>query len=302
MFTKELAIVHYIMRVWRELSNLYFLFFRQALTVNAYVDTNSWKAISTRNWGDDLNYFFLKMISNRPVIIYQSFWLARKMHMKNYLCIGTLLDAVNYSNRQTVVWGTGVSGQDRNFVLPQKICSVRGRKTYEFLKSKGVDCPSVFGDPALLLPRFYTPKRTKKQYKLGIIPHVIDWDYGVIQEIRKNRRDILVIDLAHYEKWTDVIDQICSCEMIASSSLHGLIVSDAYNVPNCWITLSDKISGGFFKYLDYFSSVSRKETSPIKVDCMSDLQVIENKVVTWSPITIDTAKILHSCPFYREQS
>ena len=192
-----------------------------------------------------------------------------------------------------------MSGQDRDFVLPQKICSVRGRKTYEFLKNRGIECPSVFGDPALLLPRFYTPKRMEKRYKLGVIPHVIDWDYDVMRKIRKERNDILVIDLAHYDKWTDVIDQICSCEAIASSSLHGLIVSDAYNVPNCWITLSGKISGGLFKYFDYFSSVGREEAGPVKVERMSDLQTIENKMVSWKPITIDIDQILNSCPFYR---
>ena len=299
MFSRELAIVHFIKRIWRELSNIYMLLFRQALVINAYVDTKSWVGISSRNWGDDLNYYFLKIISNRPVVIYQSFWLARKLKLKNYLCIGTLLDAVNYSNRSTVVWGTGVSGQDRDFVFPKKICSVRGRKTYEFLKNRGIECPSVFGDPALLLPRFYTPQRMEKRYKLGIIPHVIDWDYDVMRKIRKERNDTLVIDLAHYDKWTDVIDQICSCEAIASSSLHGLIVSDAYNVPNCWITLSGKISGGLFKFFDYFSSVGREEAGPEKVERMSDLQTIESKMVSWKPITIDTVQILNSCPFYK---
>ena len=192
-----------------------------------------------------------------------------------------------------------MSGQDRDFVLPKKICSVRGRKTYEFLKNRGIDCPSVFGDPALLLPRFYTPQRMEKRYKLGIIPHVIDWDYDVMRKIRKERNDTLVIDLAHYDKWTDVIDQICSCEAIASSSLHGLIVSDAYHVPNCWITLSGKISGGLFKFFDYFSSVGREEVGPVKVERMSDLQTVENKTASWKPITIDTDQILNSCPFYR---
>ena len=252
-----------------------------------------------RNWGDELNYYFIKQLTGRPVIFYHTFRVAKWLGLKNYLCIGTLLDAVNYSNRSTVVWGTGVSGQDRDFVLPQKICSVRGRKTYEFLKNRGIECPSVFGDPALLLPRFYTPQRMEKRYKLGIIPHVIDWDYDVMRKIRKERNDILVIDLAHYEKWTDVIDQICSCEAIASSSLHGLIVSDAYHVPNCWITLSGKISGGLFKFFDYFSSVGREEVGPVKVERMSDLQTVENKTASWKPITIDTDQILNSCPFYR---
>ena len=288
-----------LITIWVQIRDLYLFLFRRALILNGYVDDHTWSGVRHRNWGDELNYYFIKQLTGRPVIFYHTFRVAKWLGLKNYLCIGTLLDAVSYSNRSTVVWGTGVSGQDRDFVLPQKICSVRGRKTYEFLKSRGIDCPSVFGDPALLLPRFYTPQRMEKRYKLGIIPHVIDWDYGVMRKIRKERNDILVIDLAHYDKWTDVIDQICSCEAIASSSLHGLIVSDAYNVPNCWITLSGKISGGLFKYFDYFSSVGREEAGPEKVERMSDLQTIESKMVSWKPITIDTVQILNSCPFYK---
>ena len=41
-----------------------------------------------------------------------------------------------------------------------------------------------------------------------------------------------VISMINYDKWTDVIDDICSCEYILSNSLHGLIVADAYGVKN----------------------------------------------------------------------
>ena len=107
----------------------------------------------------------------------------------------------------------------------------------------------------------------------------------------------MIIDLAHYEKWTDVIDQICSCEIIASSSLHGLIVPDAYNIPNCWITLSGKISGGLFKFYDYFSSVNRKDSEPIKIDKISDLLQVYKQVSLWKSIEIDTDEIIKCCPF-----
>lgn len=272
-------------------------YIRNAILINCYVDDRCWYGINHRNWGDDLNYYLMSRISNRPIVVYNGFWLARKLKKKNYLCIGTLLDAVNYSNPQTVVWGSGVSGQERSFVPPLEIYSVRGYKTLEFLGKHGIECPNSLGDPALLLPRYYTPFTQSKKYKLGIIPHVIDLDFDVINKIRETQTDILIIDLAHYEKWTDVIDQICSCEIIASSSLHGLIVSDAYNIPNCWITLSGKISGGLFKFYDYFSSVNRKDSEPIKIDKISDLLQVYKQVSLWKSIEIDTGEILKCCPF-----
>ena len=251
--------------------DLFLFFFRHALIVNGYVDDHTFKGIRHRNWGDDLNYYFLQMMTGRPVVFCHNFKLAKWLHLRNYLCIGTLLDAVNYANAQTIVWGSGVSGQERSFVHPENILAVRGKKTKEFCDRYNVDCPEVYGDPALLLPLVYKVPR-KHRYRLGIIPHVVDLHHPVIEEIRNNHADdIQIIDLAHYDKWTDVIDQICSCERILSSSLHGIITSDAYGIPNCWIELSGKVLGGYFKYLDYASSVDRQFDKPIQIDKTTDI-------------------------------
>lgn len=279
-----------------QIRDLWLYLFSHAIIVNGYVDDHTWQGIRHRNWGDDLNYYFLRKLTGRPIIMYHNFKLAKWLHLKNYLCIGTLLDAVNYANAQTIVWGSGVSGQERSFVDPQSILAVRGKKTKEFCDRYGVSCPEVYGDPALLLPLVYEPKGTPpstlthregtlfetrnskletKRYCLGIIPHVVDLHHPVIEEIREKHADeILIIDLAHYKKWTDIIDQICSCEKILSSSLHGIIASDAYQVPNCWIELSGKISGGYFKYFDYASSVKRDFTKPFKFESLTDIHKI----------------------------
>lgn len=272
--------------IWVQIRDLWLYLFSHAIIVNGYVDDHTWQGIRHRNWGDDLNYYFLRKLTGRPVVFYHNFKFAKWFHLKNYLCIGTLLDAVNYSNSKTIVWGSGVSGQERSFVDPQNILAVRGKKTKEFCDRYGVSCPEAYGDPALLLPLVYKPnfreerrevrgEKELRKYRMGIIPHVVDLHHPVIEEIREKHADeILIIDLAHFKKWTDIIDQICSCERILSSSLHGLIVSDAYQVPNCWIELSGKISGGYFKYFDYASSVKRDYTKPFKIESSTDIYKI----------------------------
>ena len=284
-----------IVSIWVQIRDLYLYFFRHAIVVNGYVDDHTWRGIRHRNWGDDLNYYFLLELTEKPIIFYHSFKLAKWLHLKNYLCIGTLLDAVKYANAQTIVWGSGVSGQERTFVTPKNILAVRGKKTKEFCDRYGVDCPEVYGDPALLLPLVYkaspialpnregvlfetrNSKLETKRYRLGIIPHVVDQQHPVIREIKEKYADeILVIDLARYEKWTDVIDQICSCERILSSSLHGLIVSDAYQITSCWVELTGRISGGHFKYYDYASSVERSFGKPIKLGNIADVRDLMN--------------------------
>ena len=196
-----------LITIWVQIRNIYMYVFRHAIIVNGYVDDHTWRGIRHRNWGDDLNYYFLRELTGRPVIMYHNFKLAKWLHLNNFLCIGTLLDAVNYSSAETIVWGSGVSGQERRFVHPERILSVRGPKTREFCDRYGVHCPGVYGDPALLLPLVYQPQRgappstlprregtlfearnsklETKRYRLGIIPHVVDLHHPVIEEIRE---------------------------------------------------------------------------------------------------------------------
>lgn len=65
-----------------------------------------------------------------------------------------------------------------------------------------------------------------------------------------------------YDDWTSVIEQIASCDYIASSSLHGLIVAEAYGIPNLWLEISGKLLGGHFKFHDFFLSLGKDRKSP----------------------------------------
>ena len=285
-----------IKKIWQQIRCSYLYWCRNALLINAYVDDDTWTGIRHSNWGDDLNYYFISHLTKRPIVFLHRFWLAKKLNFRNYLCIGTLMDAVNYSRESTIVWGTGVSGQDRLFTIPKEIRSVRGKKSIEFLQQKNMPYPALVGDPALILPLFYQPKNKEKKYKLGIIPHVIDLEHPVIKQIQsENSNEVLIINLSKFDKWTDIIDQICSCESIASSSLHGLITSDTYGVPNCWIELSGKISGGHFKFYDYASSVNRTFNGPITMH--TNINQIIEECKQWTQPTINHGDILKSCPF-----
>lgn len=303
-----------VVSIWVQIRDLYLYIFRHAIIVNAWIDDHTWRGLNHRNWGDDINYYFIKVLTRRPVISLYNFRLARRYRFKNYLCIGSLLGYPKYANKRTIVWGAGSFGEIKG-LPPRHICSVRGKLTHDILIEKGMDCPKVYGDPALLLPLVYNPRERfkvtrlnssassqsskfkvqssifqdekeslntrnqeleTKRYRLGIIPHVADQQHPVIREIKEKYADeILVIDLARYERWTDVIDQICSCERILSSSLHGLIVSDAYQIPNCWVELTGKIIGGHFKFFDYASSVERRFINPIVIETSKSITDLE---------------------------
>ena len=64
-----------------------------------------------------------------------------------------------------------------------------------------------------------------------------------------------------------VTENITSCGYTVSSSLHGLIVSHAYNVPSLWVNFSDdKLVGDNIKFKDYFSSVDISFYAPFQIN------------------------------------
>ena len=94
-----------------------------------------------------------------------------------------------------------------------------------------------------------------------------------------------------------MIDKICSCRYIISSSLHGLILSDAYGIPNLWIRISDRVKGGDCKFLDYFSGVNRKTNCAFVMDEDTDLPDIMKAIEDYEDIDYDVIPLLKSCPF-----
>ena len=274
------------------------LLFRPVL-VNSFVYFKN-GTIRHGNWGDDVNYYFLKEIIQRPVLMYNQISLAMRLKLKNYLIIGSTIDMLCTNN--TYIWGAGIINEKRPLrVKPRKVYAVRGPLTQMKLLEQGIECPEVYGDPVLLLPRYYKPQ-VKKTYLYGFIPHCSN--LGTIDNITvdgvglSQREEILVIDLANYEKWTDIVAQICSCENIISASLHGLIVAEAYKIPNVWIEFGKPLIGGHFKFHDFFLSIGRDRESPCMMkDYELPITYIHDQLLSWESGNIDLQPLIDSAPF-----
>lgn len=240
------------------------------------------------NFGDAINPLVIQNLSQKEVTKVEPY-LYNKQH---YFVIGSILGRVN---KNSIVWGSGfISEEDMFKEKPFKIHAVRGPKTREKLLNVGVDCPEVYGDPALLLPKLYNPKIDKK-YSLGIIAHYFDKDNNWLQN-NINNSTIKIIDVSQQDPY-GFINDILSCEKIVSSSLHGIITADAYGIPAKWIKLSDKLHGGDFKFLDYFLSVKRKDTEAFVINSntsLEELNLLFNETYT---IQIDLDELIQACPF-----
>ena len=203
--------------------------------------------------------------------------------------IGSVL---GWGDENTEIWGSGFLQEGEIIPKPKKIYAVRGELTRNELIKQGIKCPKVFGDPVLLLPRFYNPNIEKK-YELSIILHHVD---KILKpKLKKKYKNVHFIDVQQgiYE----FIDEVLTSEKIASSSLHGLICADAYDIPNIWLKASDKVLGEGFKFLDYFSSVKRSDISPLIINDEAHLGLLMEKFKLYNKPEIDLEKLWKVCPF-----
>ena len=128
---------------------------------------------------------------------------------------------------------------------------VRGPLTREYLETRlSLACPAQYGDPALLIPCVFPRSTKSKKRAVGLLPHYHDLP--------------LFADVDHISPFApmlDVITYIVESELVVASSLHGLIVADAYGVPARWLHSDDLPSAktdGTFKYRDYYLSTGRE--------------------------------------------
>jgi pyruvyltransferase len=249
----------------------------------------SWDA-HRDNFGDILTPYIVAHFTDKKIHRISSKLFRFYSH---FFVIGSILQK---SRKTTNVWGSGfISSEVHCLQTPQKVYAVRGPKTREKLLKDGIECPEVYGDPALLMPEIYQPKQAvKKTYKLGIIPHYVDKKHPWLEQFKENQ-NIKVIDVQQKNP-LNVIDDMLSCEKVISSSLHGIIVADAYRIPSLWISFSDKVLGEGFKFQDYFLSVGRAEKKPHVIKNTTSVEELLNSFEEYA-ISIDLEKLKAACPF-----
>lgn len=254
--------------------------------VITYCDTQS----CVNNFGDALNPMLVASLSGKNVYSYRK--VKSKVYKPVYAVIGSVLN--NLAVKQCEIWGSGFISEDGFFsIKPNKVHAVRGPLTRSLVLNQGIDCPEVYGDPALILPLLYSP-HIEKKYELGIIPHFVDKENEYINQMSNENITVRVIDIEKDIK--SVIDEILSCQHIMSSSLHGVIVADAYQIPSLWMEVSDKVIGHGFKFRDYMLSVGKKQLKPYFLTEQSNISEIMAQF-TNELIDFNSERYLASCPF-----
>ena len=304
----------YIKVLFRELESFFLviscficlLFKKKYIIVSAWCKYNHLGLIKKdklihNNWGDDINVYFLELISGKRVLIYPDTRISRMLKKilrpKCLFFIGSVL--TDFSLEKSIVAGSGIMNDKIEYSIsgnPSCIHFVRGPLTRNILIDKGIKCPEKYGDPALLLPCFYTPKK-KKHYKIGFIPHYQDYQSEFFVNIfgKSKDNDFCFIKMRDYFVWTDVIDDITSCDFIISSSLHGLIISETYNIPSAWVHFGQYVDGWDFKFYDFYYSIGKKYIKPIDLYSVSQLWDMYEHRDNWKKGEINYTELIDTC-------
>ena len=174
---------------------------------------------------------------------------------KHLYCVGSnILGAY----QDATIWGSGclLYPSRRSFLL-QKLSrrkldlrAVRGPLTKKLLEKLGHSCPSVFGDPAILMPLIYNPSKEKTKESI-VIPQFVHE-----RVFREKHPEIENIVSMNTDNYITVIDSIVSSKIVYTSSLHGIILAESYGVPA--VFFRGLRNNKDFKYLDYYYSTGRR--------------------------------------------
>lgn len=163
------------------------------------------------------------------------------------LAIGSIL---HFARDGDVVWGSGVNGKVPEACFSARrldIRAVRGPLTEDFLRRRGHRVPAVYGDPGLLLRQLFPERfRPRAERPFVFVPNLHDLDLVA-------GHPAVVSPLSG---WNTVLARILEARLVLASSLHGIVVAEAFGIPARYVRLSSTES--LFKYQDYYAGTGRE--------------------------------------------
>ncbi len=176
---------------------------------------------------------------------------AKPLSRIHLMALGSLIGMRRFD---AVIWGSGIHCQEtaenvarRQNYVHYDVRIVRGPVTAEILKKAGYEVPDVYGDPAVLMPLIYESPVREKKYPVSVIPHV-----GTPAALLPEGVHVIRTETDDYRAF---IDEIVSSERVISSSLHGIILAEAYGVPA--VFCAEGMENEKMKFTDWYAATGR---------------------------------------------
>lgn len=282
------------------------------------------------NFGDALSAIVTASISKQPVTF---------THPNFYIPTMTAIGTIGHSiiNGPCKIWGTGFDAsinqsypETRRYMIPKnttlEVHATRGRFSELLLKSQGVDTSGIYGDPGWFA-KYLVPEKVNKKWELGIIVNITELEtlgldaivkskinrYRIPEHMRSSVQIIHTFASRSVDGVLDKIREIKSCKRILSTSLHGLVIAEMFNIPCAWFGHSNlkglKSPIYVFKsnlpmdhrMRDFYSSteshdyvLTYHQLSNEFTDFDDAISYIDNN---WVPVVFDEQSLLNAFPY-----
>lgn len=218
-----------------------------------YVVPLTWAGTTARhpyaNLGDALSPIVVSALSGLPVA-YHRFESSRE----RMAAVGTI--GHKFAGGTVHFWGTGLNAwrgimdAPGRYELPAdtrfEVHAMRGPASANHLRRRGLEVPEVYGDPVWFTPKIFPPAPAKR-YELGVILHVAElykpgegegiprlprWKrYRIPPHLRDQVKVFTTLTEPTLTSIAARIREITACKRIVSTSLHGLVLAEAYGIP-----------------------------------------------------------------------
>jgi hypothetical protein len=192
------------------------------------------------------------------------------------------------------VWGSGFIARESAVPAGMTWHAARGPISRDMVLASGQECAAVFGDPALLAPLVYKPKRIGGG-GTGLVLH-----YSHLKLARPGDAALISPVRCGADGAKAFIDEICRCDYIFSTSLHGLIFANAYGIPARWCHFhAKKLSGDGMKFADYFQGVGAPVQEPASLSGIRafDSKYFEPLKTAQAAVRFDADAFLNAFPW-----
>lgn len=276
------------------------------------------------NLGDALSAVVVAAISRLPIIR-----AAFNSDQERIAAVGTIGHALH--SGKVHLWGTGFDmARDRagaltGYTIPEdtdiQVHAVRGRETAQALRDRGLEAPEIYGDPVWFLPKIF-PDPGIKTHDLGVIVHISELDtatadsmvratikrYLIPPDFASRVRIINTYTSAGLDGLRSKVNEILSCRRIVSTSLHGLVIAEAYGIACAWFGTHGAPSGRLqiggihpidHRMRDFYTGVDRDnilsylQPLHIATDWQDVIRLIDDN---WTPLAYTGEALFNSLP------
>jgi Polysaccharide pyruvyl transferase len=162
------------------------------------------------------------------------------------VCVGSILEHLPLGWTGTVAGAGKLAEESRIDLRAARILALRGP-----LSARGIRGDYVVGDPGLLADELVGT--ATRRHPLGVVPHWSDSRLAMDPAFKIPGR--MLIDPCADP--LTVVRTIGECEAIVASSLHGIVLADAFGIPRqIEYCASFEHEGGMFKFRDHCAAVA----------------------------------------------